>query len=200
MRSETPELSKEVTGRTEGLRATCKQERWQCAAAAQSLAGPYILRWTPRARDGQSRGLSTGGDKPDQISANRAIYDQANSIMTFLGSVKIETKTRLRLIPKQSSITKRPRLRRTDHAVAFTRENLSGSSTGAVLDGKTKILELKRTCRLQLRRKLPTLLSPSRRMRVRVQSRFAQLVPCLSSRCRGFPFTAGLPPIRNATR
>ncbi len=37
------------------------------------------------------------GDKPDQILANKAIYDPTNSVITFMGNVKIETKDALKV-------------------------------------------------------------------------------------------------------
>jgi len=40
---------------------------------------------------------SPGVEKPNQITANRAIYDQANDIITFRGNVKIETKEALKV-------------------------------------------------------------------------------------------------------
>ena len=84
------------------------------------------------------------GDKPDQISANRAIYDQANSMMTFLGNVKIETKDALKVDTESIVYNQATEVGQTDAPIAFTRENLSGNATGAMLDGKSKRLELKK--------------------------------------------------------
>ena len=84
------------------------------------------------------------GDKPDQISAKRAIYDQANSLMTFLGSVKVETKDALKVDTESMVYNQTTEVGQTDAPLSFSRENVSGSSTGAVVDGKSKRLELKK--------------------------------------------------------
>ena len=83
------------------------------------------------------------GDKPDQISATRAIYDQKNSVITFLGNVKIETKDALKVNTESLSYNQTTEVAHTDVPVTFTRENVSGRSTGAVVESKSKKLELK---------------------------------------------------------
>ena len=155
MRSETPELSKEVTGRTEGYeqRVTRRDGSLQLL-----LKASLDLTFSDGHHELETVSLAVyppGGDKPDQISANRAIYDQANSIMTFLGSVKIETKDALKVDTESIIYNQTTEVAQTDAAVAFTRENLSGSSTGAVLDGKTKILELKKDVQITVAPEAP---------------------------------------------
>jgi hypothetical protein len=96
MRSESPELSKEVTGRTEGYeqRVTKDGRLYLLLKAAVDLTysdGHHELETV------SLEVYPAAGDKPDQISANRAIYDQANSLITITGSVKIETKDALKV-------------------------------------------------------------------------------------------------------
>ncbi|MGI8733283.1 MAG: LPS export ABC transporter periplasmic protein LptC [Pyrinomonadaceae bacterium] len=143
MRSETPELSKEVTGRTEGY----EQRVTKDGRLYLLLKASLDLTFSDGHHELENVSLAVypaAGEKPDQISATRAIYDQANSIMTFLGSVKIETKDALKVDTESLVYNQTTEVGHTEAPVTFTRENLSGSSTGAVMDGKSKNLELKK--------------------------------------------------------
>ncbi|MBC8029647.1 MAG: LPS export ABC transporter periplasmic protein LptC [Pyrinomonadaceae bacterium] len=146
LKSETPELSKEITGVIEGYEQ-------------RMMKGDRLYLWIRAARDvtfsdGHHEldqvNLSvypSEGDKPDQISANKAIYDQANSILTFQGSVKIETKDALKVNTESIAYNfaiKDSEVAQTDAAISFERENVSGHSTGAVVESKSKKLELKK--------------------------------------------------------
>jgi len=146
LKSETPELSKEITGIIEGYEQ-------------RMMKGDRLYLWIRAARDitfadGHHEldqvNLSvypSVGDKPDQISANKAIYDQANSILTFQGSVRIETKDALKVNTESIAYnfaTKDNEVANTDAPISFERENVSGQSTGALVFSKTKKLELKK--------------------------------------------------------
>lgn len=143
MRSETPELSKEITGITEGYeqRVTKDDRLYLLLKASRDITysdGHHELETVSLAV------YPPAGDKPDQITANRAIYDQANSMMTFLGNVKMETKDALKVDTESIVYNQTTEVGQTDAPISFTRENLSGNSTGAVMDGKSKRLELKK--------------------------------------------------------
>ena len=143
MRSEAPELSKEITGITEGYeqRVTKDDRLYLLLKASRDITysdGHHELETVSLAV------YPPVGDKPDQISANRAIYDQANSMMTFLGSVKIETKDALKVDTESMVYNQTTEVGQTDAPITFSRENVSGNSTGAVVDGKSKKLELKK--------------------------------------------------------
>jgi LPS export ABC transporter protein LptC/lipopolysaccharide transport protein LptA len=143
MRSEAPELSKEITGITEGYeqRVTKDDRLYLLLKASRDITysdGHHELETVSLAV------YPPVGDKPDQISANRAIYDQANSIMTFLGSVKIETKDALKVATESMVYNQTTEVGQTDAPITFSRENVSGNSTGAIVDGKSKRLELKK--------------------------------------------------------
>src|SRR5882672_9756307 len=84
------------------------------------------------------------GDKPDQIVANKAVYDPKTSVITFLGNVKVETKDALKVSTEAISYDQNSEIAQTEAPVSFERENVSGHSTGAVVESKTKKLELKR--------------------------------------------------------
>ena len=84
------------------------------------------------------------GDKPDQITANKAIYDPQKSVITFLGNVKIETKDALKVNTESLAYDQNNEVAQTDSPVSFERENISGHSTGAVVYSKSKKLDLKK--------------------------------------------------------
>src|SRR5947208_16866448 len=82
LKSESPELSKEITGIIEGYEQ-------------RVMKGDRLYLWLRASRDVT---FSDGhheldhvdlavyppvGEKPDQIAANKAIYDQKNSLITF---------------------------------------------------------------------------------------------------------------------
>jgi lipopolysaccharide export system protein LptA len=143
MRSEAPELSKEITGITNGYeqRVTKDDRLYLLLKASRDITysdGHHELETVSLAV------YPPAGDKPDQRSANRAIYDQANSMITFQGSVKIETKDALKVDTESLVYNQTSEVGQTDAPISFRRENVSGNSTGAIVDGKSKKLELKR--------------------------------------------------------
>ena len=75
--------------------------------------------------------------------ANKAIYDPKTSVITFVGNVKVETKDALKVSTESIAYDQNSEIAQTDLAVSFDRENVSGHSTGAVVESKTKKLELK---------------------------------------------------------
>ena len=143
MRSGAPELSKEETGRTEGY----EQRLTKDGRLYLLLKAAVDVTYSDGHHELEAVSLAVYpavGDKPDQISANRAIYDQANSMMTFQGSVKIETKDALKVDTDSMVYNQATEVGHTDAPISFSRENVSGTSTGAVVDGKSKKLELKK--------------------------------------------------------
>jgi LPS export ABC transporter protein LptC/lipopolysaccharide transport protein LptA len=84
------------------------------------------------------------GNVPDFITANRAITQHDNSVITFLGNVKIETKDKLKVSTESLSLDQTTEVAQTDSPVTFERENVSGRSTGAVVEQKVRKLELKK--------------------------------------------------------
>lgn len=83
------------------------------------------------------------GDRPDQITAERSIYDQEQQRVSFTGNVNIETRDRL--ITKTEAIVydQRSEIAETNVPLTFERENVSGRARGAVLDAKNKRLDLR---------------------------------------------------------
>lgn len=143
LKSETPELSKEVTGVINGYEQHVMKDGrlYLLVKAARDTTfsdGHHEL-------DQVSLSVFPPvGDKPDQITANKAIYDQLNSIITFLGSVKVETKDALKVNTESLAYDQNNEVAHTDAPIAFERDNVSGHSTGAIVYSKTKKLDLKK--------------------------------------------------------
>ena len=143
LRSENPELSKEVKGIVEGYEQ-------------KLMKGDRLYLWLKAARDitytddhHELQQVSLAvyppeGDKPDQINSDRAIWDPQKSVITFLGSVKVETKDALKVNTEAVAYDQNSEIAQTDSPISFERENVSGHATGAVVESKTKKLELKR--------------------------------------------------------
>ena len=146
-KSEKPELSKEVTGVVEGYeRRVSKDNRLYLLVKASrdvtfsdghhELENINMAVYPPE------------GDKPDQISAARAIYQPETNVLSFMGNVKIETKDQLEVGTEALSFDQNSGVAQTDAFVSFKRDNVSGTSMGAVVEQKSKRLELKKDVQL----------------------------------------------------
>ncbi|HKG61601.1 MAG TPA: LPS export ABC transporter periplasmic protein LptC [Pyrinomonadaceae bacterium] len=147
-KSEKPELSKDVTGVIEGYeqRVTNEDGRlWLLVKASRDITfsdGHHELENISMAV------YPPEGETPDQISAARAIYQRETNVLYFNGNVKIDTKDKLKVGTEALSFDRNTGVAQTDSPVAFERENVSGTSTGAVLEQKSKRLELKKDVQL----------------------------------------------------
>jgi LPS export ABC transporter protein LptC len=83
------------------------------------------------------------GDTPDQIVADRSLYDQKNGLLQFNGNVQIETHEALKVRTDALVYHQDTEVAETSSAITFERENISGKSIGAVVDDKNKRLELR---------------------------------------------------------
>lgn len=143
LKSESPELSKEITGIIEGYeQRVMKGDRlYLLLRASRDVTfsdGHHELDHVNLAV------YPPVGEKPDQIAADKAIYDQQTSVITFLGNVKVETKDALKVNTESLAYDQNNEVAETDAAVSFDRENVSGHSTGAIVFAKSKKLELKK--------------------------------------------------------
>lgn len=143
LKSETPELSTTVKGRVEGYeQRLMKNDRlylWLRAAVDVTFIDDH--------HELEQVNLAVYppvGDKPDQITANKAIYDPRTSVITFVGNVKVETKDALKVSTESLAYDQNSEVAQTEVAISFDRENVSGHSVGAVVESKTKKLELKK--------------------------------------------------------
>jgi len=143
LKSETPALSKEITGIIEGYeqRVTKGDRLYMLLKATRDIT------YSDGHHELEAVSLSVyppEGDKPDQISAARAVYDQKNSVISFVGNVRIETKDALKVNTESLSYNQATEVALTEVPMTFSRENVSGQATGAVVEAKNKKLELKK--------------------------------------------------------
>ncbi len=146
-KSEKPELSKEVTGIVEGYeqRVTKNDRLYLLVKASRDVTfsdGHHELE------NINMTVYPPEGETPDQITAARAIYQPDSNILSFMGSVKIETKDKLKVNTEALSFDQNSGIAQTDSHIAFERENVSGTSTGAVVEQKAQRLELKSNVQL----------------------------------------------------
>src|SRR5215211_6256696 len=121
IKSEKPELSKEVKGVVEGYeRRVTKNDRLYLLVKASrditfsddhhELENVSVAVYPPE------------GETPDQISAARAIFQPATNIISFIGNVKIETKDKLKVDTGELSFDQNSGVAQTDSPVSFQRE------------------------------------------------------------------------------
>src|SRR5262249_11339943 len=94
--SKNPELSKEIASITNGYeqRMTRKDRLYMWLRAARDVTyadGHHELE------EVNLQVFPPEGDKPDQIVANRALYDQQNGLLQFDGNVQVETHDALKV-------------------------------------------------------------------------------------------------------
>jgi len=149
-KSEKPELSKEVTGVFEGVeqRFTNKDGRlWLLVKASRDIT------FSDAHHELENISMAVyppEGETPDQISAARAMYQPETNLISFSGNVRIETKEKLKVNTEALSFDRNTGVAQTDSPVSFERENVSGTSIGAVVEQKNKRLELKKEVQLTI--------------------------------------------------
>lgn len=147
MRGEAPELSKEVTSVIEGYeRRVMDGQRLRLLVRAQR-----DITFSDNHHELEEVHLEVypaTGEKPDQISAHRAIYlpderDSSLSRVWFTGDVNIETRDALVAKTEKVEFDQGKETAETAAPITFERENVSGRATGALLDTKNKKLDLR---------------------------------------------------------
>jgi len=146
-KSEKAELSKEVTGIVEGYeqRVTKNDRLYLWVKASRDIT------YTDSHHELENVSVAVyppEGETPDQITAARAIYQPDTNIISFIGSVKIETKDKLKVNTEALAFDQNSGVAQTGSPISFERENVSGTSIGAVVEQKTKRLELKSNVQL----------------------------------------------------
>ncbi len=140
--SETPALSKEVVAVTTGYdQKVTKNDKlylWLRAAKDVTYAdGHHELEQL------NAQIFPPSSDKPDQITSDRAMYDQQTSILQCSGNVQIETHEALKVKTNSLKFNTDKKVGETSEVVTFERENVSGQATGALVDNDKKRLELR---------------------------------------------------------
>ena len=171
-RSEKAELSKQVTGVVEGYeqRVTKNDRLYLLVKASKDTTfsdGHHELE------NVSMQVFPPQGDVPDQISAAHAVYVPDTNILSFTGNVRIETKEKLKVGTETLSFDQNSGVAQTDAPVTFERENVSGKSTGAVVEQKAKRLDLKKDVEITVAPNVPAATaakSPSRARPVLIKS------------------------------
>src|SRR5438552_8275358 len=142
LKSETPELSKEIVAVTTGYeqRITKNDRLYLWLRAARDVTysdGHHELEQI------NAQVFPTTGDKPDQYVADRALYDQKTGILQCNGNVQIETHDALKVKTESLQYNQDTKVGETSAPVTFERDHVSGQATGALVDNEKKRLELK---------------------------------------------------------
>jgi len=146
MRGEAPELSKTVTSVVEGYeRRVSEGDRLRLLVRAAR-----DITFSDNHHELEEVHLEVypaTGDKPDQITAHRAIYlpderDSTKARVWFTGDVNIETRDALVAKTDKIVYDQTTEMAETSSPITFARENVSGRATGAALDAKNKKLDL----------------------------------------------------------
>src|SRR5436853_572802 len=140
--SEKPALSKEIVAVTTGYeQRITKNDRlylWLRAARDVTYAdGHHELEQI------NVQQFPATGDKPDQIIANSAMYDQKTGILQATGNVQMETHDALKVKTESFQFNQDTKVGETSAHVTFERDHVSGEATGALVDNEKKRLELK---------------------------------------------------------
>src|SRR6185295_20090777 len=141
--SKSPELSKEEKGRVEGY----EQRLMKDGRLYMWVRAARDITFTDDHHELEQVSLAVYppvGDKPDQIVSAKAIWDPQKSVITFQGNVKVETKDALKVNTESIAYDQANEVAQTDAPLTFERENISGSSTGAIVFAKSKKLDLKK--------------------------------------------------------
>ena len=146
MRGEAPELSKQVEAIIEGY----EQRVTEGDRLRLFVKAARDVRYTDGHHELEEVHLESypvNSDKPDRITAQRAIYlpgaDAPNKgRMWFKGNVNIETRDALKAQTESIAYDQQSEVAETDAQITFTRANISGRSTGALLNTRNKQLEL----------------------------------------------------------
>ncbi len=142
LRSENPALSKEITGIFNGYeRKITKDGRlslWLRAARDVTYAdGHHELEQI------NLQLFPVNSEKPDQIISDRSIFNEKTGLLQFYGNVQIETHDALKVKTDSLQFNQDTKVGETSAPVTFERENISGQSTGALVDNEKKRLELR---------------------------------------------------------
>ena len=147
MQGGKPELSKQVIGKVEGYeRRVMEGDRVRLYMRAA-----VDLTFSDNHHEMQNVLIEVypeSGDKSDKITADSAIYipdqnDPNQASITFNGNVNMETRDGLVAKTDSMNFDQKSELAETASLITFTRENVSGQSTGAQVDAKKKHLELR---------------------------------------------------------
>ncbi|HKZ79949.1 MAG TPA: LPS export ABC transporter periplasmic protein LptC [Pyrinomonadaceae bacterium] len=148
LRSEAPELSKEVTGVIDGYEQRMTRPDGSLLLLVKATRDTTFSDNHHEMENVDLAVYPPEGDTPDHIAANRAIYNPETSTISFVGNVKVQTKDGLKVNTESIVFDRKSEIAQTDAFLSFDRENVSGKATGAVLEAKNQKLELKKDVEL----------------------------------------------------
>jgi LPS export ABC transporter protein LptC len=91
------------------------------------------------------RVMTPDGTGSDEIKARKAVYvpaEEKNFTVYFAGDVNIDTRDRLAVSTQNLTYERSSDIAKAEEAVAFSRDNIRGSSIGAVVNAAEKRVEL----------------------------------------------------------
>ena len=146
MRSQKPELSSQVISRMEGFERKVTDGNRLRLLVRASVDVTYSDNHH-ELENVEVESYGEEGEPPDKIKAMRAVYmpgqEQASDgEVTFTGNVNVETKDKLFVRTESLNYEQKSGIIKTDVALSFTRENISGRATGAIVDMKAKRVEM----------------------------------------------------------
>ena len=142
MRGEAPELSKTVTSVVEGYeRREMDGDRLRLLVrAARDITfsdGHHELE------EVQIESYPEGSDKPNQIKARRAIFEQEKGRLQFNGEVVVQTRDGLEAKSEQVVYDLKSEVAEAPTLLTFTRQNMVGQAASATVNAKEKSLTLR---------------------------------------------------------
>ncbi len=142
MRGAQPELSRTETGRVYNyVRRIMDGDRLRML-----LKADVDITFTDQHHELENVHLEVypaEGNKPDQIDAQKSIYDPESNIVTFMGNVNVMTRDDLNVKTESIVYNQNTEEAETSAPITFEHENLSGRATGALIASKSKHLELR---------------------------------------------------------
>src|SRR2546423_1291126 len=142
MRGAQPELSRTETGRVYNyVRRIMDGDRLRML-----LKADVDITFTDQHHELENVHLEVypaEGNKPDQIDAQKSIYDPESNIVTFMGNVNVTTRDDLNVKTESIVYNQNTEEAETNAPITFEHENLSGRATGALVASKSKHLELR---------------------------------------------------------
>src|SRR4029450_4069093 len=111
--SKSPELSREIKGIVEGYEQRLMKE----GRLYLWLRAARDITFTDDHHELQQVNLAVYppvGDKPDQIVADKALYDPRTEVISFLGNVRVDTKDALKVNTEQIGYDKNREIAQTE--------------------------------------------------------------------------------------
>lgn len=146
MISDKPKLSSQVVSRVEGFEQRITDGNRLRLLVRASVDVTYSDNHH-ELENVEVESYEEEGVPPNKIKAQRAVYMPGQERVdegevTFTGNVNVETKDKLFVKTESLAYEQKSGVIKTNVALNFTRENVSGQATGAMVDMKTKRVDM----------------------------------------------------------